>query len=525
MAQGGGGGEAASVAPSRRWWVLAVLCASLLMVGLDTTVLNVALPTLATDLHASTAQLQWIVDAYGLLEAGVVLAAGSLADRLGRKTTFLAGVALFAAGSAAAAYSGSADRLTVARGAMGLGAALVMPSTLSILRTVFPDAAERTKAIGIWSGIVGVGIAIGPLAGGFLLGHFWWGSVFLINVPIGAATLVAAAWLVPNSKAASARRLDPTGVALSVLGVGSLLWAVIEAPADGWASPAVLVAFALAAVALAGFVAWERRCSHPMLPLRLFAQRRLAAGNALVLLSLFALIGTLFVLVQYLQFVLGYSAEQTGLRLAPAALVILVAGPVSSLAVKRGGAGVVAATGLAATTAALAILATTSLSDGYPRALVAMLLLGVGAGFSISTTTDAIVASLPDADLGVGSATNSASVQLGGALGVAVLGSVASTRYRTALDRRLHPLPGSLVHHLAGPAANSLAAALALARSLPPRFEAVLVHAARAAFIAGMHPSLAVGTGVGVAGVLVAAVFFAPADNESGQEANDAEAE
>ncbi|MHB8296294.1 MAG: MFS transporter [Acidimicrobiales bacterium] len=501
-------GVAGVPADPRRWWVLVVLCVSLLMFGLDITVLNVALPTLVYDLHASTAQLQWIVDAYSLVQAGVVLATGSLADRIGAKATFLAGLAVFVAGSAAAAYSITPDRLMMARGVMGLGAALIMPSTLSVLRAAFPDPAERARAIGIWSGAVGVGIAIGPLAGGWLLGHFWWGSVFLINVPIGLAGMIAGAWLVSNRRTGGARRAGPARVALSAGGLGVLLWAIIEAPVRGWGDTGVLVAFALGGLALAGFVSWQRRSSHPLLPFAIFAHRRLAAGNLAVLLSLFALIGGLFLVVQYLQFVLGYSAEGTGLRLAPAALVILVAGPASSLLAERVGARVVIATGFACSAAALALLATTSVHNGYPRALVALVLLGVGAGFTIGQTTDAIVGSLPEADLGVGSATNSASVEIGGALGVAVIGSIAATRYAAAFHHSLRTLPAGLGRHLHGQAAHSVGAALAVASRLPTRLCALVTRAARDAFVAGMHPSMGVATAVAAAGALTALALF-----------------
>lgn len=496
-------------AAGRRWWVLGVVSVGLLMVGLDTTVLNVALPTLVRDLHASTTQLQWIVDTYALLDGGLVLFAGSLADRIGRKTTFLAGLALFGLGSAAAAYSGGPNQLIAARGLMGVAAALIMPSSLSIIGTVFRDAAERARAIGIWSAAVGVGIAIGPLLGGWLLGHFWWGSVFLVNVPIAFAGVAAAIWLVPATRASVARRFDLGGVVLSVAGLGTLLWAVIEAPVYGWGSAAAIGGLAVGFVLLAAFVGWEMRSSDPMLPLGIFRHRRLAAGDLLAFLGLFALLGALFLLVQYLQFVLGYSAEQTGLHLAPAALVILVAGPLSSLLAERVGSSVVAAVGLGATGAAMALLATTSTLSGYPRALAAMILLGVGAGFTISPTTDAIVGSLDEADLGVGSATNSAAVQVGSSFGVAVLGSLAATTYRNHLDQGpagalLQRLPPSAVNE----ARSSLGGALGVAQQLPGQLAHLLSVASRDAFLTGMHIAMVVGAVVAAAGVIIALRFM-----------------
>ncbi|RSS66319.1 DHA2 family efflux MFS transporter permease subunit [Streptomyces sp. WAC06273] len=491
--------------PARRWLTLAVVSVSLLVVGLDTTVLNVALPTLVGELGASASQLQWIVDSYALMSGSLVLFCGSLADRLGRKWIFMAGLALFTVASVVAAYAGSVTTLVLARGAMGVGEALIMPATLAVIGNVFPPGVERTKAIGIWSAAVGVGTVIGPMVGGWLLSHYWWGSVFLINLPVGIAGLFAAASLVPNSRAPESRRLDPTGALLSVVAVASVLWAVIEGPERGWTSPAVLAAFIAGALLLTVFIAWQRRAMSPMLPLRIFRHRALAAGDLLVLVGAFALIGTLFVAVQHFQFVLGYSAGQTGLRLGPAALALLVAGPLAGVLAPRLGMRAVSAVGLALLSASAAVLATTGVTDGYGRALVTMLLLGAGAGFVITVTSDAIVGSLPETDLGVGSATNSAAIQLGAATGVAVIGSLLSDRYRSELDDTPAPAPESLLDS----AMESLGTALALAERLPGEAGAVFAEAARHAFVDGMGPALFAGAGVTAVGVLLA-LLLAP---------------
>ncbi|MFF7114737.1 DHA2 family efflux MFS transporter permease subunit [Streptomyces albogriseolus] len=493
--------------PARRWLTLAVVSVSMLVVGLDTTVLNVALPTLVGELGASTSQLQWIVDSYALMSGSLVLFCGSLADRLGRKWIFMSGLALFTAASVLAAYAGSVTTLVLARGAMGVGEALIMPATLAVIGTVFPRGAERTKAIGIWSAAVGVGTVIGPMVGGWLLSHYWWGSVFLINLPLGVAGLIAAALLVPDSRAPGSGRLDPAGALLSVAAVGSVLWAVIEGPDRGWTSPAVRTAFAAGALLLTAFVVWQRRSASPMLPPRIFRHRALAAGDLLVMLGAFALIGTLFVAVQHFQFVLGYSAGQTGVRLGPAALALLVAGPLAGVLAPRLGMRAVSAAGLALLSASAAVLATTEATDGYGRALVATLLLGAGAGLVITATSDAIVGSLPETDLGVGSATNSAAIQLGAATGVAVMGSLLSDRYRSGLEAGVVPAP--VPEGLLESAMDSLGTALALAEHLPGDAGTVFAEAARRAFVDGMGPAMAAGSGVTAAGVLLA-LLLAP---------------
>ncbi|WAZ19143.1 DHA2 family efflux MFS transporter permease subunit [Streptomyces cinnabarinus] len=498
--------------PVRRGLTLAVVCVSMLVVGLDTTVLNVALPTLVGELGASTSELQWIVDSYALMSGSLVLFCGSLADRLGRKWIFMAGLALFTVASVVAAYAGSVATLVLARGAMGVGEALIMPATLAVIGNVFPRGAERTKAIGIWSAAVGIGTVIGPMVGGWMLSHYWWGSVFLINLPIGIAGLVAAALLVPNSRAPESGRLDPAGALLSVAAVASVLWAVIEGPDRGWTSPAVLASFTAGALLLAAFLAWQRRTDSPMLPLRIFRHRALAAGDLLVLLGSFALIGTLFVTVQHFQFVLGYNPGQTGLRLGPAALALLVAGPLAGLLAPRLGMRAVSAAGLALLSMSAVVLATVEATDGYDRALVAMVLLGAGAGFVITVTSDAIVGSLPDTDLGVGSATNSAAIQLGAATGVAVMGSLLSSRYRAGLD----DTPASFVPEgLLESAKESLGTALSLAERLPGEAGTAFVEDARRAFVDGMSPALLAAAGVTAAGALLALILAPPRGAEA----------
>src|SRR3954466_10806499 len=344
-------------ADPRRWWTLGVLCLSLLVIGLDNTILNVALPTLQRDLDATSSQLQWIVDVYMLVFAGVLLTAGSLGDRFGRKRALSFGLLVFGLGSLGSALAGSPELLIATRALMGIGGAFIMPSTLSILTATFPEH-ERGKAIGIWAGCSGVGIAIGPaaggrgraigpVAGGWLLDGHGWGAIFLVNLPIVALALIAGRFLVPESRDESAPRLDPRGFALSFAGLTALVWAIIEAPSRGWTDPAIAGAFAFAAVVLAAFAAWELRAPEPMLDVKLFRNPRFSASSAAITLAFFALFGMIFFLTQYLQDVRGYSPLEAGLRMLPVAGGLILAGPLSALLTARVGAKAVVAAGLA----------------------------------------------------------------------------------------------------------------------------------------------------------------------------------
>ncbi|MDA8291539.1 MAG: DHA2 family efflux MFS transporter permease subunit [Actinomycetota bacterium] len=491
---------------ARAWATLAVLCVSLLLVSLDNTVLNVALPTLVRDLHATDTELQWIVDSYAIVFAGLLLVVGSLGDRLGRKWVFQAGLVLFAGGSAASAVSASPGALIAARAFMGVGAAGIMPSTLSILTNVFTDEYRRARAIGIWSGTTGLGIAIGPIVGGWLLDHFWWGSVFLINVPIAVVGLVASVSLVPNSRRPAAPRPDPVGALSSVVGLSLLLWGIIEAPERSWSSPLVLGAIAAGIAVLTGFVLWERRCEHPMLQLEFFANRRFSAAIASMSLVIFALMGALFVLTQYLQFSLGYDAFQTGLRIGPMALVILVVAPASSLLVRLLGTKVVVFAGMAVISVGMAMLCSTTTSGSYMDAFPAFMLLGVGTGLAFAPSTESVMGALPLEQTGVGSATNSTALQVGGALGVAVLGSLLNTRYQDRLVPLLahQAVPGSVRHLILG----SLGGAIGVAQAVGGTLGHALAGAARGAFVSGLDLASLVGALAVAVGALVVAVVL-----------------
>ncbi len=488
---------------ARRWPALAVLCVSILIVNLDNTILNVALPTLVRKLNATSSELQWIVDSYAMVFAGLLLVGGSLADRFGRKWLLLIGLAIFAGGSVGAAFSGSVGQLIAWRAVMGSGAALTMPSTLSIINDLFRDPRERSRAIGLWAGTSGIGIALGPIAGGVLLAHFWWGSVFFVNVPIVIAGAIGALLVVPNSKNPHAARPDPVGGILSMLGLGCILWAIIEAPTRGWSSPRVIDVGIAGLAVLAVFVAWETHSDHPMLNFGFFRSRRFSAATSSLSLGVFGLFGALFVQTQFLQFDLHLSAIQAGLRILPIAAVVAIAAPCSTLIVRSVGSKVTASTGLMAIAGGLLELSlVSSPTTTYSQVIPGMLLIGLGAGLVMPTATDSVIGSVPRGDAGVGSATNGVSIQVGGALGVAVIGSALSTRYRDHLSAMMagQHVPGVVAHTALG----SLGGAIGIATKLPGAAGAELVAAAGSAFMSGVGLSLAIAAFVALAGVVVA---------------------
>ncbi len=503
----------------RRWWTLAVLCLSLLVIGLDNTILNVALPTLVRDLGADASQLQWIVDAYALVFASLLLTAGSLGDRYGRRLVLGSGLLVFGIGSVLSAFATTPGSLIGFRALMGIGGALIMPSTLSIVTNVFP-AEERGRAIGIWAGFSGIGIAIGPVIGGWLLENFWWGSVFFINVPVIALAILAGLVLIPESRDPAATPLDPIGAVLSTLGLTALVYALIEAPSHGWTDGTILASFAAAAVLLGGFVFAELRAPHPMMDVRLFENRRFTAASLGTALVFFALFGSLFFLSQYLQFVLGYGTLEVGVRLVPVALALMVAAPLSARLTERLGTKVVVTGGLTLVTIGLLILATASTASGYGLDVTSLVILGFGMGSTMAPSTEAIMGALPRARAGVGSAVSTTVRQVGGVLGVAVLGSLLSSVYGSRLLDTVRGLPAGLTNA----ASDSVGAAVQIAGRLGGAPGRALASEAHSAFIHGMDVALLAGAGVALLGALVALLFLparattAPEPEDTGTE-------
>jgi len=489
----------------RRWATLAVLCVSLLVIGLDTTILNVALPTLVEDLHATASQQQWMVDAYVLVFASLLLTAGALGDKFGRRRALTAGLAVFGAGSAFAAFSGSASALIGARAFMGIGGALIMPATLSILTNVFADPAERAKAIGIWAGVSGLGVAIGPVTGGWLLEHFWWGSVFLINVPVVIIGLVAGRFLVPDSRDPDSPRLDLLGTVMSAVGLFAVLYAIIEGPAKGWSDPTVVGGFVVGFAVLATFVAWELRSSHPILDVRFFSNPRFSGASLAITLVFFSLFGSIFFLTQYLQFVLGYGTLQAGLAIAPVALALMISAPIAPVLTKRFGTKAIVVAGLLTVSSALVLLSTASVDSGYGIVLAVIVTMGVGMGLAMAPATDSIMGSLPKAKAGVGSAVNDTTREVGGALGVAILGSLLAAGYHSSMDASasVQALPAEA----AATAHDSLGGAVHVAAQLGPSGQSLVADATRA-FVDAMSSTVLVGAVVAVVGALVALIWL-----------------
>ncbi|HVW31571.1 MAG TPA: DHA2 family efflux MFS transporter permease subunit [Acidimicrobiia bacterium] len=505
-------GEPASPDPPAdrgRWLVLGVLCLALLIVGIDGTIVNVALPHLVRDLGASSSQLQWIVDAYTIIFAGFLLLAGNTGDRLGRKGCFIGGLALFGTGSLLCSRVHTAGALIVFRGLQGFGAAFVMPATLSILTNVFADASERARAIAIWAGVSGLGVALGPLAGGYLLNHAWWGSIFLVNVPIVIVTVIAAGLIVPRSKDEDAPALDLLGTILSTIGLIALLYGVIEGPARGWSDPVIVAMFAGAVVLLGAFVVWERHTDHPILDVSLFANPRFSAASGAVTLVFFAMFGCLFFVSQYLQFVLGYSALQSGVRLLPVAGVLMVAAPLSAGFVRAFGTKLVVAAGLGLVAVALFVFSGTTTSSGYAHVALVLLIIGAGMGLAMAPATDSIMGSVPPERAGVGSAMNDTTREIGGALGVAILGSITNALYLSRITA--NPVFAGVAAaspQAASAVKSSIGGAAIVAAALPATAARAVTAAANDAFIHALDRTVLVAAAVAVAGALVALAFL-----------------
>jgi EmrB/QacA subfamily drug resistance transporter len=494
---------------TRRGVVLVALLLATFIINLDTTIVNVALPSLVRQLGASTTDLQWVVDAYNLVFAALVLAAGSLSDRLGRKGMLLAGLGLFGLASLAGAFGTSANELIAARAVMGLGAALIFPATLSLISNVFTERGERAKAIGLWGATVGVGIAMGPIVGGWLLEQFWWGSVFLFLVPVTAVVAAMVAASVPPSRDPSTPPLDIRGLLLSASGMGALVFSVIEAPNWGWGSGPTIAGFAVGVLLLAGFAAVEGRIRHPMLDVRLFRNLRFTAASGSVAIAFFALQGFIFLVTQYFQFVKNFSPFGTGVRLLPVALSVGASSVVGTRLAVRVGNKAIVTTGMLLFGGALLWISTASRTTGYGVIAAQMLVLGTGMGLTSAPATEAIMGAVSKEKAGVGSAVNDATRLLGATLGVAVIGSVAASLYSSRLTSTL---PRGLPSQAASAAQGSVGGAVEAAHRVAQAGFVGVAHqlndAGVLAFLHSFAGGCLVASGVALVGAVVAAIWL-----------------
>lgn len=471
------GGTTTTAEDPKRWWTLAVLCLSLVLIVANNASLSVNLPSLQKALHASDSGLQWIVDVYSLIFAGLLLPAGALTDRYGRKTALQLGLVVLAVASLVAMAATQTWQLIALRGVMGAGAAFIMPGTLSILTNVFSHE-ERGKAIAIWAGFAGFGGLIGPLVAGYLLDHFYWGSAFAINIPIVAIALLAGAFLVPNSKDPRETSIDPRGTLLAISGLTILLYGIIEGPERGWRSGPVLATLFVGAVLLVGFIAWELHHKDPMLDIRLFRNPNMAIGAGTIALQYFALYGLFFVILQYYQLSHGYPPFKSALATVPIGVLSMVGAPLSARLVRRYGPRGVVGTGLLTSAVGFIILSRATPTTPLAVLIPGECLIGMGLGQTTAPSTTLIMSAVRRAKSGIGSAVNDTSRELGGALGIAVLGSILNSVYQ---GRILHRIP-RLSPSTAASVRTSVSGALQTARRLPPATGRAVAHAAALTF-------------------------------------------
>jgi EmrB/QacA subfamily drug resistance transporter len=494
----GGDPQGPSAAYERRWWILGVLVLSLVMVMTANSSLNVAIPSIVRQTGASSTELQWIVDAYALVFAGFVLTGGAIGDRFGRKGALMAGLALFGSMSLAATLADDPSQLIVIRAVQGLGAALVMPGTLSILAAVFPPE-ERSRAIAIWAGFAGSGAAIGIVASGWLLEHFWWGSVFLVNVPIVSVGFVLVAALVPTSRDPRGVPLDIAGAGLSIVALGGVLFGIIEGPERGWTDPVTLAGFAVGAAFFVLFMIWETRARFPMLDLNFFSNPGFSVGTTTIALTFFAMFGLFFALTQYLQSVRGYTPLEAGVRVLPMVLAMVPSSALSARWGERFGPRAVISTGLFFVASGLTVVSTVGTDTHYGVLAVGLVLLGIGMGNVAAPATGAVMTSLPVAKAGVGSAVNDTAREVGGALGIAVLGSLVASGYRSGIGPTVAELPAAS----AAAVEASLGSALQEAARIGGAQGAALAEAAQSAYTDAMSTALLAAAGIALVAIAV----------------------
>jgi EmrB/QacA subfamily drug resistance transporter len=493
-----------------KWSVLAILAFALALISLDNTIVNVALPSLQEDLKATTAELQWVVDAYSVLFAGTLLLAGGLGDRFGRKRILMIGLVIFGLGSLAAGAAPDVTLLIACRALMGIGGAFIMPSTLSILVQTFRAPSERAQAIGVWAAVAGVGVAIGPIVGGLLLEHFSWHAVFLVNPPLVVIVFILTLLFVPESKDATKPQLDLRGAALSSLGLIALVTFIVELP-DSGITALTSGALVAAIVFLTLFVWWEKRAPRPLLPMELFSERVFTVAVVTVGLVYFALMGALFFLPQFLQLVQGLSPLQSGIGMLPGAGGLLVASLVSPRVAERWGARNTVVTGVGLVAVGLLSMSFVEPMTSYPYVGFALGVTGIGMGLALPQGTNAVLSKVPRERSGMGSAVNDAVSELGGSFGVAILGGIVAFSYRARIDDAIAALGDSasaVPQQALAAVRESLASATVLVQQLPKEIADPARDITGRAFVSGMGWALTVGAVVAALGALLAWRFF-----------------
>lgn len=489
----------ATQAVARRWLILAVMSVGTLIVFIDNSVVNTALPAISVDLGASTSTLQWVVDSYVLILAGLLLLGGSLGDRFGRKRWMTVGLVIFGAASIGAAVAGSAGQLITFRGLQGVGAALVLPATLSIITNTFPRK-ERAKAIGIWTAVGALGIGIGPALGGYLVDTISWSAVFWLHIPIVALALVGMA-IVPESKDERNLGLDIPGAILGTTGLIAFIYGIIQGPEAGWTSLEILGAFGIAAVLLGAFVRVELRSDHPMLPLKFFRQKDFTGAVLVIGIILFGILVTFFFLTQFFQIVQGRTALAAGLLISPASLGMMFGAPLSGKLMHTIGPRYLVLAMSAAMVTGVLMLAGTDVGSSTISVIIPISIFGFGAGLGMPALTDTVMAAVPEADAGVGSAVNDVSRELGGALGIATIGSVVSSVYRNNVNEALS---GAVPTEVAELASESVGVAKFAAESLPAETATIVVDAANEAFVDAMVAGFQISAVILVSAVVIA---------------------
>lgn len=500
-----------TAAHPRRWAILGVMSLSIFMLMLDNTIVNTALPSMARDLRASTSEMQWIVDGYVLMLAGLLLVGGTIGDIFGRRRWFAAGMSVFGLASVGAGFSSSAEQLIAFRSLQGVGGALVMPATLSIITNVFPRE-ERAKAIGVWTGVSALAMGMGPAFGGYLVDHAGWSSIFFLHVPVVVAAL-AGLTIVPESRDPRPRGLDVPGAISGTLALGTLVFGIIAGGEHGWMDTQVLASLATAAAAGMAFFIIERRASSPMLPMHFFRERDFTAGVVVVGTVFFAISVVFFFLTQFYQLVQGRSAFEAGLLALPSAFAMMIGAPISGMVVHRMGPKLLISSAVAVVALAVVLLSQITADSSTIRIAANLALFGLAGGLGMAPLTDMVMAAVPVDDAGVGSALNDVSRELGAALGIAAVGSFVSSLYRANVEAAIS---SDLPHELVEPAGEGLGVATVMAQSLPVEVQTTLLSAAQAGFVDAFTTGF-IASAVVLAGAAIFAAWAVPSKMRSHQ--------